>query len=214
MIIMGRLYRPPHRQQQPVSAGFTRPSTPVHRQNATAHSPYPSPGGRGRALAEPGYILEPDIQAQALESEWVAEDAAMVDGAVGADLGDQGRVDEGGVEDVAAPPRRGEAHALPRVAGCGRGEVLGDLPGGIRAQRYGPADRAQPAILIVAAEDEELRAGQGAGDRADDRLGGVPSSLVKSWCSNLALFAGLDDSFGHRQGQRQSGTASGSGPPR
>ncbi|MEU9945369.1 hypothetical protein [Streptomyces lavendulae] len=55
----------------------------------------------------------------------------------------------------------------------------GDLPGGIRAQRYGAADRAQSAVGVVAAEDEKLRAGQGAGDRADDRLRGVPSSLVK-----------------------------------
>ncbi|MCX5174610.1 hypothetical protein [Streptomyces virginiae] len=47
------------------------------------------------------------------------------------------------------------------MSGCGRGEVLGDLPGGVRAQRYGAADSARPAALVVAAEDEELRAGQG-----------------------------------------------------
>ncbi|KMO95685.1 hypothetical protein ACS04_22235 [Streptomyces roseus] len=65
----------------------------------------------------------------------MAVDAAVVDGAVGADLGDQAGVDEGGVEDVAAPPRRREAHTLPRVPRRGRGEVLGDLPGRVRAQR-------------------------------------------------------------------------------
>ncbi|UUU37808.1 hypothetical protein [Streptomyces sp. NBC_00162] len=54
--------------------------------------------------------------------------------------------------------------------------MLGNLPGGVRAQRYGAADSAQPAVVVVAAEDEELRAGQGAGDRADDRFGGVASS--------------------------------------
>ncbi|WP_405834237.1 hypothetical protein [Streptomyces sp. NBC_00105] len=43
---------------------------------------------------------------------------------------------------------------LPRAPGCG--EVLGDLPGRVRAQSYGPADRAQPTVLVVAAEDEEL----------------------------------------------------------
>ncbi|WP_258309891.1 hypothetical protein [Streptomyces sp. CG 926] len=36
------------------------------------------------------------------------------------------------------------------------GEVLGDPPGGVRAQRYGAADRAQPAVDVVATEDEEL----------------------------------------------------------
>ncbi|MFE9484746.1 hypothetical protein ACFYNM_39980 [Streptomyces spororaveus] len=107
------------------------------------------------------------------------EDAAAVDSAIRTDLRDQGGLDEGGFQDVAAPPRRGEAHAFPRVPGRGRGEVLGDLPGGVRAQRYSPADRAQPAAGVVAAEDKELRAGQGAGDRADDRLRGVASSLVK-----------------------------------
>ncbi|MFJ6760453.1 MULTISPECIES: hypothetical protein [unclassified Streptomyces] len=37
---------------------------------------------------------------------------------------------------------------LPRVPGGG--EVLGDLPGRGRVQRYGPADRAQPTVLVMA----------------------------------------------------------------
>lgn len=57
---------------------------------------------------------------------------------------------------------------------AGGGEVLGDQAGGVEAQRDGPADGAQSAVVDVAAEDEELWAGQGAGDRADDRLSGVP----------------------------------------
>ncbi|MFD3542525.1 hypothetical protein ACFWUQ_23955 [Streptomyces sp. NPDC058662] len=47
--------------------------------------------------------------------------------------------------------------------------MFGDLPGGVRAQRYGSADGAQSAVLVVAAEDEELRAGQGAGRRRTAR---------------------------------------------
>ncbi|KOU22734.1 hypothetical protein ADK52_20140 [Streptomyces sp. WM6372] len=62
------------------------------------------------------------------------------------------------------------------MSGAGGGQVLADLPGGLRAKRYGAADRAQSARLVVAAEDQELRAVQGSGDGADDRCGGVPSS--------------------------------------
>ncbi|MEU9181826.1 hypothetical protein AB0C90_34330 [Streptomyces sp. NPDC048550] len=65
------------------------------------------------------------------------------------------------------------------MSGVGGGQVLADLPGGVGAQRYGAADRVQPTCLVVAAEDQELRGGQGAGDGADDRFGGVSSSLVK-----------------------------------
>ncbi|MFE2528052.1 hypothetical protein ACFXEL_27905 [Streptomyces sp. NPDC059382] len=64
-----------------------------------------SAGLRIRTLPEPGHALGRDVQAQPLEAQRVAEDAALVDGAVGADLGDQGGVDEGGMEDTAAPPR-------------------------------------------------------------------------------------------------------------
>ncbi len=116
--------------------------------------------GSGLAFAEPRHVRRAHVQAQPPEPERVAEDASVVDGGIGTDLGDQVGVDEGGVEDVATPPRHGEAHALPRVPGRGRGEVLGDLSGGVRAQRYGAADRAKAAVLVVAAEDEELRAGE------------------------------------------------------
>ncbi|MFJ9648902.1 hypothetical protein [Streptomyces sp. NPDC101206] len=62
------------------------------------------------------------------------------------------------------------------MAGAGLGKVLSDLPGHIRAQRYGPADRAQPARLVQVAENEETGAAQGAGHGAYDRLSGVSSS--------------------------------------
>ncbi|MGW6846402.1 MULTISPECIES: hypothetical protein [unclassified Streptomyces] len=56
------------------------------------------------------------------------------------------------------------------MPGRGRGQVLGDPPGGVRAQRYGPAHRAQPAVPVLAAEDEQAGTDQGAGDRADQAL--------------------------------------------
>ncbi|MFD9727374.1 hypothetical protein [Streptomyces sp. NPDC059072] len=74
------------------------------------------------------------------------------------------------------------------MTGFGGGQMLGDLAGLVRAQRYRAADRAQPARLVVAAEEQELRAGQGAGDRADDRLGAVASSLVKARYLQRAQF--------------------------
>ncbi|MER7827965.1 hypothetical protein ABTX85_36015 [Streptomyces sp. NPDC096097] len=56
----------------------------------------------------------------------MTEDASMVDGKVGADLGDQDGVDEGGVEGVAAP------HVAANWAGrAGRG------PGGRIVIQYG-----------------------------------------------------------------------------
>ncbi|MGW2672351.1 hypothetical protein ACWC5F_30405 [Streptomyces sp. NPDC001272] len=48
----------------------------------------------------------------------------------------------------------------------GGGKVLGDLLREVGAQGDGAADGAQPAEAVVAAEDEELRTGQGAGDRS------------------------------------------------
>ncbi|MFD7628985.1 hypothetical protein ACFV7Q_23630 [Streptomyces sp. NPDC059851] len=39
------------------------------------------------------------------------------------------------------------------------GEVLGNLLGRIRAQRYGAADGAEAAVVVVAAKDEELGPG-------------------------------------------------------
>ncbi|MFD5420953.1 hypothetical protein ACFWJT_23380 [Streptomyces sp. NPDC127069] len=65
------------------------------------------------------------------------------------------------------------------MSGAGRAEVFTDLPRLLRAQRDRAADGAQPARGVVAAQDEELRAGEGAGDRADDRFRGVAPSLVK-----------------------------------
>ncbi|WP_251063949.1 hypothetical protein [Streptomyces sp. ISL-44] len=64
---------------------------------------------------------------------------------------------EGRVENVTAPPRRRELDAGPRVSGAGRGQVLADLPGGVRAQRYRPADRTQPTAVVQAAEDKKCR---------------------------------------------------------
>ncbi|MEV4194665.1 hypothetical protein [Streptomyces toxytricini] len=46
------------------------------------------------------------------------------------------------------------------MPGTGRGQVLGDLPGGVRAQGYRAAERPQPPVLVVAAQDEQLRTGQ------------------------------------------------------
>ncbi|WP_162793346.1 hypothetical protein [Streptomyces globosus] len=40
------------------------------------------------------------------------------------------------------------------------GEMFGDPAGLLGAQGDGAADRAQPAAGVVAAQDEELRAGQ------------------------------------------------------
>ncbi|WP_158754675.1 hypothetical protein [Streptomyces sp. NRRL F-2580] len=49
----------------------------------------------------------------------MAEDTAVVDGAVGADLGDQGGVDESGVQDVAAPPATTRMAQAPAVVVAG-----------------------------------------------------------------------------------------------
>ncbi len=77
------------------------------------------------------------------------------------------------------PPRRREPRTGPRMPRrCGR-QTLGNLPCLVRAQGCGAADSAQPAGVVVAAEDEELRAGEGAGDATDDRFGGIPTTLVK-----------------------------------
>ncbi|MBT2440079.1 hypothetical protein J7E93_08090 [Streptomyces sp. ISL-36] len=51
--------------------------------------------------------------------------------------------------------------------------MTGELAGDVRPQRHGPADGAQPVVFVVAAEDEDLRSSEGAGDAADDRFGGV-----------------------------------------
>ncbi len=94
----------------------------------------------------------------------MAEDPAVVDGAIGADLSDQGRVDEGGVQ-ASRLPHVAESLTPSTDARAGGSKVLGDQAGGIRAQGDGPTDRAQSAVGVVAAWDEELRAGQGAGSR-------------------------------------------------
>ncbi|MFF1415390.1 hypothetical protein ACFVX6_37415 [Streptomyces sp. NPDC058289] len=49
------------------------------------------------------------------------------------------------------------------MAGVSGRQVLRDQVGHLRAQGDGAADRAQPAVVVVAAEDEELRAGKSAG---------------------------------------------------
>ncbi|MEV0581140.1 transposase [Streptomyces sp. NPDC050392] len=72
--------------------------------------------------------------------------------------------------------------------GCG--EVLGNMLGRVRAQRYRPANGAEAAVVVVAAKDEELGPGEGAGDRADDGLGGVATSLAKRRYFNPAQFGG------------------------
>ncbi|MGP3638131.1 hypothetical protein ACTU45_33240 [Streptomyces sp. 24-1644] len=73
--------------------------------------------------------------------------------------------------------------------------MLGDLASLLRAQRDGTAYRPQAAGAVVAAEDEELRAGQGASDGADERLGGVPSSDLAPAAIVGEIYAGqrLDD---------------------
>ncbi|MFJ6797080.1 hypothetical protein [Streptomyces sp. NPDC091268] len=57
------------------------------------------------------------------------------------------------------------------MAGVGCLEVFADLPGGFRARRYGPTDRAEVAVLVVGGEGKEPGAGEGARD--DDRLIGL-----------------------------------------
>ncbi|GHI82862.1 hypothetical protein [Streptomyces xanthophaeus] len=80
-------------------------------------------------------------------------------------------------------------------AGVGGGQVPGDLAGLVRAQRDRAAYCPQAAGVVVAAEDEELRAGQGAGDGADDRLGGVPPADLAPAAVVREIFAvqRLDD---------------------
>ncbi|GAA0299118.1 hypothetical protein GCM10010302_42090 [Streptomyces polychromogenes] len=61
------------------------------------------------------------------------------------------------------------------MPGAGQGEVLTHLAGLTRVQRDRAADGAEPAVLVVVAEDQELWAGEAAGDGTDDRFGGVAS---------------------------------------
>ncbi|MFD4247328.1 hypothetical protein ACFWP3_37935 [Streptomyces sp. NPDC058525] len=137
------------------------------------------PGSRG-PLAEPGHVLGPDVQAQPPEPDRMPEHAAPVDTPVGADLRHRLRADQDRVQDVTGPPRGGEPHPGPRVPGVGGGHVLCDLAGLLRAQRNGAAHRAQAASGVVAAQDREPRASEGAGDGAGDRLSGVASSVCRS----------------------------------
>lgn len=99
------------------------------------------------------------------------------------------------VQDVPAPPRRSERGARPRVPGAGGGQVLGHLLREVRARGDGAADGTQPTSTVVAAEDEELGAGQAARDRPDDRFGGVaPFDLGLAPVSGQILAGqGLDD---------------------
>lgn len=59
----------------------------------------------------------------------------------------------------------GESHAGPGVFGAHRGEAA-QLP--------------QESAGVVPAQDQQLRAGQGAGDRADDHLGRAPGPELRS----------------------------------
>ncbi|OEJ30194.1 hypothetical protein BGK67_01370 [Streptomyces subrutilus] len=54
--------------------------------------------------------------------------------------------------------------------------MFGELAGGVGVRRNRAADGAEAAGRIVAAEDEELRVCEGAGDGADDRFGGLSAS--------------------------------------
>ncbi|WP_369780412.1 hypothetical protein [Streptomyces sp. R33] len=104
----------------------------------------------------------------------MAEDAAPVDGAVCVDLRDEIRADQHDIQDVTAPHvvevNRTPFHRCPGPVGADARPPVGLL----RAQRDGPADRAQAAGRVVAAEDQELRAGEG--DGADDGFGGVAAA--------------------------------------
>ncbi|GGU14389.1 hypothetical protein GCM10010272_69290 [Streptomyces lateritius] len=57
------------------------------------------------------------------------------------------------------------------MAGAGGGQVLGELAGRVGAQRDRAADGTEAAGRVVPAEDKEVGACEGAGDRADDRFG-------------------------------------------
>ncbi|MEU4360104.1 hypothetical protein [Streptomyces virginiae] len=63
----------------------------------------------------------------------------------------RGGADEGGVQDVTAPHVAEKRTPSPGVRGS-QGGVLGVLTGGVRMQRYGPADRAQRPPVVRAAQ--------------------------------------------------------------
>ncbi|MER6112667.1 hypothetical protein [Streptomyces hirsutus] len=71
--------------------------------------------------------------------------------------------------------------------------MLGELAGGIGAQRDRAADGAEAAGRVVTAEDEKLGAGEGAGDR----FGGVSAADLGSGAvagsGPIALVEGFDD---------------------
>lgn len=113
---------------------------------------------RNRTASKRRDILRGHVQTQPLEPERVPENAP-VNGPIRADFRHQVRPDEHHVQDVTTPPRRREPHPLKRVPGASRGQVLADLPGHLRAQRYRPAHSTQPAVLVAAAEDKEPGAG-------------------------------------------------------
>lgn len=110
---------------------------------------------RGWPLAEPRNVLQPHVQAQPLEPQRVTPHAAPVHRPVCTNLRHQLGADQGDVQDVTAPPRRGEPHPL----GASRRQMFPDLPGHLRAQRDRPAHRTQSARGVVAAKDEERPAG-------------------------------------------------------
>lgn len=124
-----------------------------------------SAGGRSRALTEGRDVPHTHVDAQPPEPERVTENA-LIHSPVRTHLRHQLRAHPHHVQHVPAPPRRGERDPRPRVPRVGGGKVLGDLLREVGAQGDGAADGAQPAEAVVAAEDEELRTGQGAGDRS------------------------------------------------
>ncbi|OEJ30042.1 hypothetical protein BGK67_00350 [Streptomyces subrutilus] len=64
------------------------------------------------------------------------------------------------------------------MAEAGQCEVLGELACRVGAQWDGAADGVEAAGRVMAAEDEELGACEGAGDGADDRFGGVTGLIL------------------------------------
>lgn len=100
----------------------------------------------------------------------MTEDAAPVEGGVGTDLRNQFGVHEGHIQGVPAAPRGGKPAAFPGMAGIGRGHVAPDQACHLGTEWCRAADRAEVALGVAAAQQEELGSDQDAGDRSDDRL--------------------------------------------
>jgi hypothetical protein len=96
--------------------------------------------------------------------------SSAVLGGVDFDLSNKIGLDQDDVQRSTRTPRGREPYIYPRVARASRGEVLSELPGGVRGQRAAAADRAKHALVVAAAEEERLRSVQGAGYGADNGL--------------------------------------------